>query len=101
MDHQEKYGTSQKQCIEEFKKEVIHLLETSGKKKGEIARDLGMTHRLLHKWQKRFRVNLVNDELELSEVEEVKAELHRTKRGLEITRMEGAILKQLSQWLLA
>jgi len=85
---------AKKQYTDEFKKEAIHLLETSGKKVGEIERELGMTHGLLRKWQKRFQVNSVSDELQLSEMEQVKAELRRTKRELDITRMERDILKK-------
>jgi transposase len=85
---------AKKQYTDEFKKEAIHLLETSGKRVTEIERDLGMTHGLLRKWQKRFQVNPVSDELELSEIEKLKAELRQAKRDLEIVRMERDILKK-------
>lgn len=85
---------AKKHYTDDFKKEAIHLLETSGKKVGEIERDLGISHGLLRKWQKRFQVNSVSNELELSEIEQVKAELRRTKRELDITRMERDILKK-------
>ena len=85
---------TKKEYPESFKKEALHLLETSGKPMSEIERDLGMTPGLLSKWKKRFQVNPVNDELELSEVEQLKAELRQAKRELEITRMERDILKK-------
>lgn len=85
---------AKKKYTDNFKKEAIHLLEASGKKVGEIEGDLGISHGLLRKWQKRFQVNSVSNELELSEIEQVKAELRRTKRELEITQMERDILKK-------
>ena len=85
---------AKKQYNDEFKKEAIRLLETSDKTVSEIERDLGITHGLLRKWQKRFQVNPVSDKLELSEVEQLKAELRQMKRELEITRMERDILKK-------
>ena len=85
---------AKKQYNDEFKKEAIHLLETSNKTVTEIERDLGITHGLLRKWQKRFQVNRVSNKLELSEVEQLKAELRQMKRELEITRMERDILKK-------
>ena len=78
----------------EFKKEAVHLLETSGKSKTEIEQELGITHGLLGRWQKRFQINPVTDKFELSEVEQLKAELRAMKRELEITRMERDILKK-------
>lgn len=85
---------AKKQYTDEFKKEAIHLLEASGKTVTEIERDLGMTHGLLRKWQKRFQVNPVSDTLELSDMEQLKAELRQVKRDLEIVRMERDILKK-------
>ena len=78
---------------DEFKKEAIHLLETSGKRLSEIERDLGIAHGLMRNWQKRFQVNPTTSKLELSEMEQLKAELRQMKRELEITRMERDILK--------
>lgn len=83
-----------KKYSDEFKKEAVHLLETSGKRLSEIERDLGLPHGLLRKWQNRFQINPATDELELSEVEQLKAELRAVKRELEIARMERDILKK-------
>jgi transposase len=79
---------------EDFKRDAIRLLETSGKRLSQIEQELGLPHGLLRKWQKRFQVNPVSEELELSEVEQLKAELRAMKRELEITRMERDILKK-------
>lgn len=85
---------AKKQYTDDFKKEAIHLLETSGKTVTQIERDLGISHGLLGKWQKRFQVNPKTSKLELSEVENLKAELRQMKRELEIARVERDILKK-------
>lgn len=74
---------------EEFRKEALNLLATSGKSKTEIENDLGLTHGLL-----RYQVNSETDELERSEIEALKAENRRLKRELEIVRQEREILKK-------
>lgn len=84
-----------KKYSDDFKKEAVRLLESTGKPKTTIEKELGITHGLLGRWQKRFQINSVTDELELSEVEQLKAELRAMKRELERTRMERDILKKL------
>lgn len=83
-----------KSYSDEFKRDAIRLLETSGQSVSEIERELGITHGLLRKWQRRFQVNTQTDTLELSDIEQVKKELRELKRELEITRMERDILKK-------
>lgn len=79
---------------EEFRKEALHLLATSGKSKTKLEDELGLTHGLLRKWELRYQVNSETDELERSEVEALKAENRRLKRELEIVRQEREILKK-------
>jgi transposase len=83
-----------KQYSAEFKREAIRLQETSGKTVAEVERELGLSHGLLRQWKKRFRLNVETDALELSEVEQLKAELRRMKRELEIVQQERDILKK-------
>jgi len=85
---------SQKTYSDEFKKDAVRLLETSGKTKAEISRELGIPNGLLGRWQRRFNVNEETDTLELSEAEKLRAELRAMKRELELTRMERDILKK-------
>lgn len=85
---------SQKTYSDEFKRDAVRLLETSGKSKAEISRELGIPNGLLGRWQRRFQVNEETDTLELSETEKLRAELRSMKRELEITRMERDILKK-------
>lgn len=60
----------------------------------EIERELGLPHGLIRKWQKRFQVNTATDALELSEVEQLKAQLRAVQRELDIIRMERDILEK-------
>jgi transposase len=83
-----------KQYSEAFKREAIRLQASSGKTVAEIERDLGLSHGLLRHWKKRFQLPERGDGLELSEVEQLKAELRRTKRELEIVQQERDILKK-------
>ena len=86
--------STRKAYTDEFKREAIRLLESSGKPIATLERELGLSHGLLRGWRKRFRVNGSNDSLELSDVEQLKAELRRVKRELEIVQQERDILKK-------
>jgi transposase-like protein len=77
----------------EFKRDAIRLQETSGKSIGTIEKELGLSHNLLRQWKQRYQVNAETDELERSEIEQLKAELRQAKRKLEIVRQERDILK--------
>jgi len=85
---------TQRNYSDEFKKDAVRLLETSGKTKAEISRALGMPNGLLGRWQRRFKVNEEADTLELSDIEQLRKEMRDLKRELEITRMERDILKK-------
>ena len=66
----------------------------SGKRVAEVERELGLSHGLLRQWKARFRVNGETDSLELNEVDQLKAELRRVKRDLEVVQQERDILKK-------
>ena len=83
-----------KNYSEEFKRDAIRLQETSGKSIGSIEKELGLSHNLLRQWKNRYQVNDETDELERSEIEQLKAELRQAKRELEIARQERDILKK-------
>ena len=83
-----------KMYSEEFKRDAIRLQETSGKSIGVIEKELGLSHNLLRQWKQRYQVNDETDELERSEIEQLKAELRQGKRELEIARQERDILKK-------
>src|SRR6266545_5956911 len=82
------------QYSDAFKREAIRLQASSGKTVAEVEYELGLSHGLLRYWKKGFRVSESRDGLELSEVEQLKAELRRTKRELEIVQQERDILKK-------
>ena len=86
--------TDKKQYSDEFKRDAIRLQETSGKRVATIERELGLSHGLLRQWKKRFKVNRESEQLELNDVEQLKAELRQTKRELESVRQERDILKK-------
>ena len=79
---------------EQFKRDAIHLQETSGKSNSSIEKDLGLTHGLLRHWKKRYQVNGQTKELERSEIEQLKTELREAKRELRIAQQERDILKK-------
>ena len=83
-----------KKYSEEFKKEALRLLATSGKTKAQLGRELGLSHGMLRKWELRYQVNEETDDLERSDVEALKAELRRMKRENKILRQERDILKK-------
>ncbi len=83
-----------KSYSDEFKRDAIHLLETSGKSVSAIERELGISQGLLRRWKKRFQVNTETESLELSDMEQLRNEVRALKRELEITRMERDILKK-------
>jgi transposase-like protein len=76
---------------DEFKKKAI---QSTGKAKSTIEKELGITHGLLGRWQKRFQMNEETDKLELSEVEQLKAEVRRLELEAEILRQECDILEK-------
>ena len=79
---------------EEFKKNTLHLLATSGKSRLELERDLGLSRGLLYKWQERYQVNPTTETLERSDVEQLKADVRRLQRENDILRQEREILKK-------
>jgi transposase len=85
---------AKKQYSAAFKREAIRLQARRGKTVAEVARDLGLRHGLLRHWKQRFQLPEGGDGLELSEVEQLKAELRRTKRELESVQQARDILKK-------
>ena len=84
---------------DEFKREALQLVETSGKTIAEIERDLSLSSGLLHKWRQRYQISDVASEttIERSEIEQLKAELRRVKRENRVLREERDILKKTVQ----
>ena len=77
---------------EEFKREAVRLMETSGKPIAEIARDLGINDNNLYRWR-----GLYGSQSETNadgSVAELAAEVKRLRREVEVLRQERDILKK-------
>ena len=77
---------------EEFKREAVQLMETSGKAIAELARDLGINDNNLYRWRGQYgnppQANARGS------VVEMEAELKRLRREVEVLRQERDILKK-------
>ncbi len=77
---------------EEFKREAVRLMETSGKPVAQLARDLGINDNNLYRWR-----GLYGNQAQVSanvSVAEMEAELKRLRREAEVLRQEREILKK-------
>ena len=81
-----------KKYTEEFKREAVRLMETSGKRITEIARDLGINDNNLYRWRRLYG-NQSQANMNGS-VAEMAAELKRLRRENEVLRQERDILKK-------
>ena len=76
---------------EEFKKEAIRLVLTSGKSQRQIAKDLGVTKWAISTWKKKYDLNdQANEDLRLSADERIR-QLEKENANL---RQERDILKK-------
>ena len=86
---------NQKTYTEEFKREAVRLMETSGQSVAQIARDLGVNDSVLHRWRglygNRERSSANGRPADVSELE---AEVKRLRRELEVVKQERDILKK-------
>ena len=77
---------------EEFKREAVRLMETSGKPVAQLARDLGINDNNLYRWRGLYgsqpQANMNGS------VSEMEAELKRLRREVEVLRQERDILKK-------
>lgn len=85
-------ATDRRNYTEEFKREAVRLMESSGKPVAQIARDLGINDNNLYRWrgvyghQNPLAVNGSQTEIE--------TELKRLRREVEVLRQERDILKK-------
>ena len=83
---------------EEFKREALELLKSSGKSAGQLERELGITPGMLLKWRARYQVVEKEKEaprLEPSDLEAAKREIQRLERELKEMAEEREILKKV------
>ena len=83
---------------DEFKREALELLKSSGKSAGQLERELGITPGMLLKWRDRYQVvSAENQEAKLvpSDLEAAKREIVRLQRELKEVAEEREILKKV------
>jgi len=83
---------------DEFKREALELLKSSGKSAGQLERELGITPGMLVKWRDKYQVVTKEKEeprLEPSDLEAAKREIQRLQRELKEMAEEREILKKV------
>ena len=84
--------TDRRSYTEEFKREAVRLMETSGKPVAQLARELGINDNNLYRWRGVYgsqpQANLN------SSASEMEAELKQLRREVEVLRQERDILKK-------
>ena len=80
----------QRGWTEEFKREAVRLLSTSGRTVGEVAADLGVGKSTLTHWRRRLQ----EAELLAGPFPDAEKELARLRRENEILRQERDLLKK-------
>jgi len=84
-----------KTYTEEFKRDAVRLVETSGKPKTQVARDLGVSESALYRWIKAYGSDQSQAPTTNGQsVKEMEAELKRLRRENEVLRQERDILKK-------
>jgi transposase len=81
----------------EFKEQAVLLTETSGKKVGEIANDLGIRENMLWRWKKEFREageRSFPGQGNRQQGTDLEEEVRRLKQELLDVQMERDILKK-------
>jgi transposase len=83
---------ARRKYTEEFKREAVRLMESSGKPIAELARDLGINDNNLYRWR-----GLYGNQAQANangSVAQMEAELKRLRREVEVLRQERDILKK-------
>ncbi len=83
---------------DEFKREALELLKSSGKRAGQLERELGITPGMLLKWRNKYQVVTHENQgssLEPSDLETAKREIQRLQRELTEVAEEREILKKV------
>lgn len=75
---------------DEFKREAVRLVQTSGRTVGQVAGDLGIGHSTLGKWLTKYR----EADLLSGPHEDTAKELARLRKENEILRAERDLLKK-------
>jgi transposase len=84
--------TERRKYTEEFKREAVRLMETSGKPIAELARDLGINDNNLYRWRGQYGSQPPTQAQ--GSMAELEAEVKRLQRENEVLRQERDILKK-------
>ena len=80
---------------EEFRREAVRLLESSGKSVSVLARELGISEKSLYRWRKKYgSQSRLKTTSPAPESAELAAEVKRLQRENEVLRQEREILKK-------
>jgi transposase len=80
---------------EEFKREAVRLMESSGKPVAQLARELGLNDNNLYRWRGLYgNQRQVSSKGGTSSMGELEMEVKRLRRENEILRQERDILKK-------
>lgn len=85
-------ATERKSYTEEFKREAVRLMESSGKPVAQLARDLGINDNNLYRWREVYGGQAQTSAS--GSVVEMATELKRLRRENEVLRQEREILKK-------
>jgi transposase len=83
---------------DEFKRQALELLKSSGKSAGQLERELGITPGMLLKWRDRYQVVKKEKEearLEPKDLEAAQRKIQRLERELKEMAEEREILKKV------
>jgi transposase len=84
-----------KTYTEEFKQDAVRLVETSGRPKTQVARDLGISESALYRWIKVYGTDQAQAaNTNGQSVKDLEVELKRLRRENEVLRQERDILKK-------
>lgn len=85
----------QNRYTEEFRRETVRLLESSGRSVSELARELGIQEKSLYRWRARYGSRMpANKQANAADPAELQAELKRLRQENEVLRQERDILKK-------
>jgi transposase len=88
-------AVERRRYTEEFKREAVRLMETSGKPIAHLARELGVNDNNLYHWRGRYgRQQQPAANGNPASVTELEAEVKRLQREVEVLRQERDILKK-------
>jgi transposase len=82
---------TRRQYNEEFKRETVQLIESSGKPVAQIARDLGINDNVLYRWRRQYGQVASGNGHSITELE---AEVKHLRRENAILRQERDVLKK-------